>query len=131
MSLEITRNKIGQFTTGNNSGQRFTRETSLGNQNAKGNPPNKTTFKVGDNVLEKHPSWKGGIQYNRNDCAYVVTGTNKRMRRPRYEWEKHYGPIPDGYIVWHIDGNKKNDDIGNLELITRGECAIRNKLLAK
>ena len=39
----------------------------------------------------------------------------------RLEWEKHYGSIPKGYIVHHIDGNKKNWNIGNLTLLSRSE----------
>lgn len=42
--------------------------------------------------------------------------------RPRMEhdvvWEKHYGEIPKGYQIHHIDGNKKNNYIENLMLVT-------------
>ncbi|WP_339869009.1 HNH endonuclease signature motif containing protein [Pseudohongiella nitratireducens] len=43
-------------------------------------------------------------------------------------WEKHHGPIPDGYVVSFIDGDRENCDISNLELISRSVLAIRNKL---
>ena len=33
-------------------------------------------------------------------------------------WEKHYGKIPDGHQIHHIDGDKKNNDISNLQLVT-------------
>ena len=36
-----------------------------GNQYAKGNPPNRTSFKKGDNVGSKHWRWKGGDPYYR------------------------------------------------------------------
>lgn len=39
----------------------------------------------------------------------------------RYVWEKHNGPIPDGYDIHHIDWNKLNNDISNLELISHSE----------
>lgn len=32
-------------------------------------------------------------------------------------WEEHYGKIPDGMQVHHIDHNKLNNDISNLKLV--------------
>lgn len=37
----------------------------------------------------------------------------------RVVWEHHNGPIPKGYDVHHKDGNKGNNDITNLEILTR------------
>lgn len=39
----------------------------------------------------------------------------------RLVYEKHYGKIPKGMIVHHIDFNKENNDIDNLELMTIDE----------
>lgn len=36
-------------------------------------------------------------------------------------WEHHNGPIPDGFDVHHKDGDTGNNDIANLELLTRAE----------
>ena len=36
----------------------------------------------------------------------------------RLVWEWHYGPIPDGMQVNHIDLDKANNRIANLELVT-------------
>lgn len=109
-----------------NSGQ-FTSERSRGNQHAKGNPPNATTFKKGIDTMERSKSWRGGIQNNKKDGIYIAISTNKRVRRSRMIYEQHHGPIPSGMIIWHIDHDRYNDDISNLEAITRGECAKRNK----
>lgn len=40
-------------------------------------------------------------------------------------WEKHYGKIPDGYIIHHKDLNPSNNNINNLLMIERGK---HNKL---
>lgn len=125
----IKRNNKGQFAKGNYSGRRFTSGDLQGNTYARNNKPNRTSFAVGITTMEKHPSWKGGIQHNKNDVAYVAIGPNKRVRRPRYVWEQHYGELPKGYLIWHKDGNRLNDDIDNLEAITRAECIARNNKL--
>lgn len=39
----------------------------------------------------------------------------------RYVWQKHNGDIPDGMHVHHIDGDKSNNSIGNLELLTASD----------
>ena len=124
--MNIKRDKLGRWDKNNESGKRFTREHSLGNQHAKGNKPNATSFKVGEHVQASHPSWKGGIQRPKNDCVHVSTGANKRMRRPRFVWESVYGALPKGYVLYHRDGDKLNDDINNLEAITRAELVARN-----
>lgn len=124
--MTIKRNHKGQFTTGNNSGKRFTTESSKGNQHAKGNPPNKTSFKEGEHSLDKHPNWKGGVQYAGKDCVYIAVGPNVRARRPVFVWESVYGKLPKGHVIIHKDGDRYNDDINNLEAITRAEMMRRN-----
>lgn len=86
----------------------------------------KTEFKVDQYVGPNHPSWKNGIQTPINDCIYLWQGKNVRVRRPRKVYEEYHGKIPKGYIIWHIDGNKYNDEIHNLEAISRAECVKRN-----
>ena len=46
--------------------------------------------------------------------GYVRIGKQMEHRRV---WRKHYGAVPVGYFIHHIDGNKQNNDIGNLTLI--------------
>jgi hypothetical protein len=124
----IKRNpKTGQFTKGNHSGNMFTRESSLGNQHAKGNPPNSTTFKKGQFTMDKHPSWKGGITLSKRDPAMILIAPGKRIPRSRYIWEQMYGPLPKGYVIIHLDDNKDNDAPENLEAITRAENLARNR----
>ncbi len=42
-------------------------------------------------------------------------------------WEKENGPVPDGFVLMFIDGDKLNIDPGNLMLITRVELFRLNK----
>jgi hypothetical protein len=38
-----------------------------------------------------------------------------------FVWMAAYGPMPDGYIIHHRDANKANNQLDNLELLTRAE----------
>ncbi len=85
-----------------------------------------------------HPRWKGprilslGMKgkYPGIDIYY---GKNIRESRHahRVVWETFFGPIPSGTQINHIDGNKENYSLGNLECVSASEnClhAYKNKL---
>lgn len=40
------------------------------------------------------------------------------VQHHRWLWEQTHGPIPKGYVIHHKDGNKMNDDLSNLEMMT-------------
>lgn len=86
-----------------------------------------TEFKKGELVGDIHPSWKGGVQVNKNDCAYLWDGANKRKRRPRAIWEEHNGKLPDGMVIIHLNGDRYDDNISNLKAITRAELLRLNQ----
>jgi hypothetical protein len=46
----------------------------------------------------------------------------------RHIWEQHFGPIPEGHNIVFRDGNRKNCDIANLEMISRAELMRRNTI---
>jgi len=118
------RNTKGQFIDGEvGINTRFTREGSLGNKHALGNPKNATTF----GQMENHPQWKGGMQKTK-ERIYICYETKKRKAYARYRWEQVYGKIPRRYVVRHIDGDKFNDEINNLECISRAENLLKNNL---
>lgn len=123
------RNDKGQFidgTAGINT--RFTSERMKRNQYAKGNPKNKTTFGVIDTRMEKHKQWKGGIQKTR-DGFYIQYESKKRMPLGRWKWIQVYGEIPKGHVIIHLDWDKYNDDINNLDCISRVDNLKRNRRL--
>ena len=65
------------------------------------------------------PQSFNGVTYYRNSRGYFVTplrkyGKIKRMHRD--VWEHYNGPIPSNHDIHHIDGNKGNNEIENLQL---------------
>lgn len=51
------------------------------------------------------------------------------MHLARWRWERDHGPVPDGMIVAHWDGDTLNDDPENYRLVTRGEYLQRLRTL--
>jgi len=45
----------------------------------------------------------------------------KRIDEHRFVWQKAYGVIPKGYIIHHIDGNKRNNKLDNLQMMTQSD----------
>jgi len=65
-----------------------------------------------------------GIRFTlRKDGYYTGTIAGKNMLVHRYVYEKEHGSIPRGHNVHHIDGDKGNNKIGNLVLLTPIEHA--------
>jgi hypothetical protein len=87
----------------------------------------RTEFKKGANVLDKHPSWKGGVQNIKNDCTYIMIEPNVRLRRPRKLYEDAFGKIPIGWVIYHLDKDNKNDNLDNLIAIPRQLLVAINK----
>lgn len=44
-----------------------------------------------------------------------------RRQVHRMIWEEAYGPMPEGFILHHEDENRLNNDLKNLQLMTRAE----------
>jgi len=120
----MRKDATGKFTTGNNSGRQFTSEMLKGNQYAKDNPANRTSFD-GTQVMEKHPCWKGGMQKHK-DGYYIQYAPKKRMKHARWVYMQAYGEVPAGHVIYHLDGDVYNDDVKNLEAITRAELIKLN-----
>lgn len=93
-------------------------------------------------IYDKFPNWdidiENGTVYslinnrfigNINKRGYVQTTINKKSYRiHRLIWECVNGEIPKGYDIHHIDGNKLNNSIYNLELIKNSEHTIKHHL---
>ena len=108
-----------------NSG-RFKKGIVPWNKGMKDFRPSPATEFDGSMFGPEHFSWRGGIQRMKNDCTHRWTGPNKRVRNPRAVYEENFGPIPKGYVIFHLDGDRHNDSPENLEAISRGEMMKRN-----
>lgn len=63
-----------------------------------------------------------GLYFKEDYRGYFRCWTkHKGLALHRYVWERVNGKIPEGYQIHHIDKNKKNNHISNLELLTAKE----------
>ena len=77
------------------------------------------SVKCGNLAAIKRPVVEhNGDRYTLDNQGYYVASPNKKLHR--IIWEEANGPIPDGHIIHHRDGDKTNNDIANLELIAWG-----------
>lgn len=67
-----------------------------------------------------------------NERVWVKVADNRNSYdwelRAVVRWRKVHGPIPEGMIIHHKDRNTLNDDITNLELLTRAEHMLEHKV---
>lgn len=63
---------------------------------------------------------KFGNGHQRTDGYIQITsGPHKGKLLHRLIYEEVYGPIPKGYAIHHIDGDKTNNNPGNLMILTK------------
>ena len=68
-------------------------------------------------VMQPFDNGTGYLQVNLTNSF----GVRKKYYVHRLVYETFIGPIPDGYEIDHIDCNKTNNSIDNLQLLTRKE----------
>lgn len=75
------------------------------------------------------PSWIdwNGERYNRTNRGYYRRRSTSTFLH-RDVWESVNGPVPMGYEIHHIDGDTTNNDIDNLECLTRSEHLARHPM---
>lgn len=91
-----------------------------------------TRFKKGRVPYNFRPV--GSLRYPEDNKNYVmikVANPNKWQQYHDYLWEKHKGKIPKGYVVVFADGNNRNFDINNLDIMSRTELMEMNRLRIK
>jgi hypothetical protein len=58
-----------------------------------------------------------------NDAGYMIIYVPQVgwVRHHRYLWEKEHGKIPVGYEIHYIDSNKLNNDLDNLQCLSKSD----------
>lgn len=62
------------------------------------------------------------IGVNQRASEYETTTRDKRtVFKHRAIWEDHNGKIPEDMMIHHVNGNKKDNNIENLQCVSRSE----------
>ena len=91
--------------------------------------PYYSNYSVDNNgsVFNRHGKKLKPINHNTGYSVYTmrINGTEqKQVRAHRFVWEALVGEIPEGMVINHLDGNKQNNCIDNLEVCTPSENTI-------
>ena len=65
-------------------------------------------------------------QYGYKDISVPHNRKKYTFRAHRIIWVYHHGRIPEGKVINHIDGNRTNNRIENLEVVTYSENTIHS-----
>lgn len=77
---------------------------------------------------ENNGQWKGGITYS-DGYRFLNVGPGKRKKEHRLVMERYLGrPLSPDEHVHHIDGNKLNNDISNLQIMDAREHGYEHLL---
>ena len=114
----LTSGLTGRFEKGRipfNKGKKFPNRPRNSGQFKKGNkPPNYLPVGTINFTTDGYPKEK-------------IADPNKWVLKHRKVWEDNFGPIPEGYSVCFLDGDKTNYDISNLILLSNEELARMNQ----
>ena len=67
-----------------------------------------------------------GSRGSAGHCIVEVNGTNRYAHR--IIWEMHNGPIRDGYVIDHIDGDGWNNRLENMRMVTQLQNGWNRKI---
>ena len=71
---------------------------------------------------------KGRGRYN--DRGYTrILKDGKWELKQRLMWQRAHGPIPDGYCILFLDGNRRHLRLANLACVPKGTVSSVNKTL--
>jgi hypothetical protein len=90
----------------------------------------KTQFLKGSKPHNTKPIGTIVTRKDKSDYVYKyikIADSNWQLYQ-RYVFEKHFGQIPKSHIVIFRDSNQLNCDIENLQLISKADNAIKNKM---
>lgn len=87
-----------------------------------------TMFKKG--FIPHNTKYDGAERISKDGYVEKRVSVGKYKLKHRIIWEEENGPIPKGFLIIFKDKDKLNFDIDNLEMISKGENAIRNRFSA-
>ncbi len=103
--------------------------TEKSKKKMRGKRPNMISWNKGLTKMD-NPNIKGGrISKGPFICkdGYIHIWKNgKNLKYHRWIWEELNGKIPENYVIHHIDGDKLNNNIQNLEMMTMSEHTKRH-----
>ena len=115
----------GQFKKGNVAHNKGKKQIEYMSQEAI-ERTKKTRFKKGNKPKNYRPV--GSERITKDGYIEVkVADTNKWETKNKIIYKQYYGDIPKGHKVIYADGNKLNNDINNLILVSDNEELIMNK----
>jgi hypothetical protein len=82
---------------------------------------NSGSFRKGHNAGKLHENYKGGLCFDKNKKRWLIwCRDNKYVLYSHAVFEGYTkNEIRKNYIVHHVDGNSQNDELYNLQLMTR------------
>lgn len=86
----------------------------------------KTQFKKGHLPHNARPVGWERIDAKDGYVYIKVPGRKKMVMKHRWLWEQAHGPIPKGYIIIFLNGNKTDCRLDNLKMIPQSLNSIRN-----
>ena len=123
--------KTGEI--GNSAKTMFTKGNASWNKGLKG-LTNKSSTKFKKGHIPHNAKESDGaisIRKDKNGTCYrfIRVALGKWYHYGRWVWEEKNGKIPKGMCLWHIDRDSLNDNIENLEVITRRDNIKRNSIV--
>lgn len=77
---------------------------------------------------ENNPNWKGGTTIHRQGYVQVRNGVGRYTMQHRAVWEAAHGPIPERWVVHHLNGIKSDNRLENLQAMSRAHHGPRAHL---
>lgn len=109
------------------SGARGPGPTSFG---APGRPGGSPRRPIGAERFE--PRWGLLVKVAEPDPFPSRAGSPERwVRKARWVWERTHGPVPEGKVVVHLNGDRRDCALGNLAVVSRAVLLRVNGRLAR